>query len=246
VGHGDAILVTLPDGRQLLIDGGPSPTTLNWRLGQTMPFWDRTIDLVINTHPDSDHLGGLVSLPDRFTIKQLLVSDTESDTELYRQWQAEVEAVGIQPVVGQAGARLVLGPDLLATVLAPLPVGSGSDKPNNRSVVLHLQYGKIAFLFPGDIEAITERQLVRSGLPPATVLKSPHHGSNTSSTNALISALGARIAVISAGRDNPFGHPSPEVLTRYAKHGLTVLRTDEQGTIELITDGEQLWANTIY
>jgi competence protein ComEC len=109
-----------------------------------------------------------------------------------------------------------------------------------------LQYGQISFLFPGDIEAITERQLVRSGLPPTTVLKSPHHGSSTSSTNALISASGARIAVISAGRDNPFGHPSPEVLTRYAKHGMTVLRTDEQGTIELITDGKQLWANTIY
>jgi competence protein ComEC len=246
VGHGDSILVTLPDGRQLLIDGGPSPTTLNWRLGQTMPFWDRTIDLVINTHPDSDHLGGLVSLPDRFTIKQLLISNTEADTELYRQWQTEVEETGLEPVIGQAGTRLVLAPDLLATVLAPLPESSGNDKPNNRSVVLHLQYGQIGFLFPGDIEAITERQLVRSGLPPATVLKSPHHGSNTSSTDAFLRASGARIVVISAGQDNSFGHPSPEVLARYATHGLTVLRTDEQGTVELITDGKKLWAKTIH
>ena len=176
----------------------------------------------------------------------MLISNSEADTELYRQWQVEVDEAGLQPVIGQAGARLVLAPDLLATVLAPLPAGSGSDKPNNRSVVLHLQYRQISFLFPGDIEAITERQLVRSGLPPTTVLKSPHHGSSTSSTDAFLQASGARIVVISAGRDNPFGHPSPEVLARYAKHGLTVLRTDEQGTVELITDGEQLWAKTIY
>ena len=90
VGQGDAILITLPDGRQILIDGGPSTTELNWRLGQEMPFWDRTLDMVINTHPDADHLGGLVSLFDRYEVEQTLVTDIEGTSQLYQEWEAEL------------------------------------------------------------------------------------------------------------------------------------------------------------
>ncbi|GAB4437016.1 MAG: DNA internalization-related competence protein ComEC/Rec2 [Anaerolineae bacterium] len=244
VGQGDAILLTLPDGRQMLIDGGPSPTELNWRLGQQMPFWDHTIELVLNTHPDADHLAGLVSLPERFTLGQVLVTGAQPDTDLFAAWQAELSEAGLSPLVGQAGARLALGDGLTATLLGPPPTLSPEEKTNNHSLVLHLQYGDISFLFPGDIEAPVEQLLVDAGLPPATVLKSPHHGSKSSSTEPFLQAVNPQMAVISVAADNRFGHPSPEVLERYAVHGVATLRTDERGTIELITDGQRLWLET--
>jgi competence protein ComEC len=244
VGQGDATLLTLPDGRQLLIDGGPSATELNWRLGQQMPFWDHSLELVLSTHPDADHLTGLVSLPERYALARALVTDVQPNTDLFAAWQANLAAAGLSPAVGQAGARLALGDDLTATLLGPPPTLPPGEKTNNHSLVLHLQYGNISFLFPGDIEAPVERLLVEAGLPPATVLKSPHHGSKSSSSEPFLQAVRPQLAVISVGADNRFGHPSPEVLERYTAHGITPLRTDERGTVELITDGQRLWLET--
>jgi competence protein ComEC len=245
VGQGDASLITLPDGRQILIDGGPSTTPLNWRLGQAMPFWDRNLDMVINTHPDADHLGGLVSLPDRFKIGAVMVNGVERETPLFEQWQVELARAGITPVVATTGTQLVLSPGIRATILHPTPAAIPQNKSNNNSVVLYLQYGEVSFLFPGDIEATVEQQLVNAGLPRATVLKSPHHGSNSSSSEPLLNATSPRVAVVSVDDENRFGLPSAEVLTRYAQHGLTVLRTDQQGTVDLITDGHQLWVKAV-
>ena len=245
VGQGDAILVTTPDGRQMLIDGGPAATELNWRLGQEMPFWDRKLELVVNTHPDSDHLGGLVSLPDRFRVEHTLVSDVAGSSELYHAWEKELAEIALTPTIGQAGAKLDLGGGVIATVLNPGPASAGLDEPNDHSVVLHLQFGQISFLLPGDIEVPVEQKLVEREMPlRATVLKSPHHGSRTSSSEAFLEAVEPQLVVISVGEDNHFGHPSPEVIERYATYGLPVLRTDERGTIELITDGERLWVET--
>jgi competence protein ComEC len=240
VGQGDATLITLPDGRQILIDGGPSATTLNWRLGQTMPFWDRALELVINTHPDADHLAGLVSLPQRFAIGGVVVPNVDQDSAYFEQWQMEMAQVGLDPVVAGSGDRLELSPGIQATILHPSPAAP-AQSANNNSVVLHLRYGQVSFLFPGDIEKSVEQQLVQSGLPPTTVLKSPHHGSATSSSDALLTALGAQVVVIPVGPDNRFGLPSAEVLARYAAHGMTVLRTDRHGTVDLSTNGQQLW-----
>jgi competence protein ComEC len=245
VGQGDAILVTLPDGRQMLIDGGDSATTLHWRLGQEMPFWDRTLELVVNTHPDADHLGGLPSLLDRYGVEQVLVTDVAGDSNLYQEWETELIEAQLTPAVGQAGTRLDLGQGVVATILSPGPTLTGIEEANNRSIVMHLQYGQVSFLLTGDIEEPVEARLIRSEIPlSATVLKSPHHGSKTSSTDTFLEAVNPHLVVISAGQDNKFGHPAPEVLDRYAEHGLTVLRTDEQGTIELSTDGERLWVET--
>jgi competence protein ComEC len=245
VGQGDAILVTTPDGRQMLIDGGPSITDLNWRLGQEMPFWDRTLELVVNTHPDLDHLGGLVSLLDRYEVEQALVPDVEGDSQLYTEWETELAEAGLTPAIGQAGARLDLGGGVSARVLNPGPASRGEESPNNHSVVLHLQFGQISFLLPGDIEISVENRLVSDGaFLAATVLKSPHHGSKTSSGEIFLEAVDPQVAVISVGAENRFGHPSPEVLARYAERGLPVLRTDQHGTIEFVTDGQRLWVET--
>jgi competence protein ComEC len=245
VGQGDAVLVTLPDGRQLLIDGGPAATDLNWRLGQHMPFWDRTLEMVVNTHPDADHLAGLVSLFDRFRLEQAVVSDVGARSALYREWESALDQAGIAPMVGQAGMRLDLGSGVWAEVLNPGPAAYHTDEPNNHSVALRLAYGQVSFLLPGDIETPVEQALVRGGAAlAATVLKSGHHGSKTSSSEAFLAAVDPQVVVISVGADNGFGHPSPEVLGRYAALGLPVLRTDERGTIEFITDGQRLWVET--
>ena len=216
VGQGDAILVTTPDGRQLLIDGCPSATDLNWRLGQEMPFWDRTLEMVVNTHPDSDHLGGMVSLLDRYRVEQALVSDLAVSSQLYQEREKELDEASLAPVVGHAGQQLDLGRGVIATILNPGPAAANLDDPNDHSVVLHLQFGQISFLLPGDIEAPIEQKLVASGVPlTATVLKSPHHGSRTSSTEALLKAVEPQMVVISVGEDNRFGHPSPEVIESF-------------------------------
>lgn len=244
VGQGDAILITTPDGRQMLIDGGPSATDLNWRLGQEMPFWDHSLDLVINTHPDSDHLAGLVSLPGRYSVAQVLGPDVATDSQLYRQWELNLAEAGVSPQVGWADTQLTLGQGITATVISPGPTTVSSDDANNHSVVLYLQMGQVSFLLPGDIETPVEQALAQAGLQPATVLKSPHHGSNTSSSEPFLEAVNPQLIVISVGADNRFGHPSPEILERYAERGISVLRTDERGTIELITDGRRLWVET--
>jgi len=224
---------------------GPSATDLNWRLGQEMPFWDKTLEMVINTHPDADHLGGLVSLPERYQVDQVLGPDVGATSQLYRKWEAELADAALPLQVGWANTQLALGAGITATIISPGPNTSAIDKPNNHSVVLRLQFGQVSFLLPGDIESPVERALVQNGTPlEATVLKSPHHGSKTSSEAKFLEAVKPHLVVISVGADNRFGHPSPEVLERYAEHGLTVLRTDQRGTIELVSDGERLWVDT--
>lgn len=245
VGQGDAILVTLPDGRQMLVDGGPSPTALVWRLGQQMPFWDRTLELVVNTHPDADHLAGLVELPARYRLEQVLVSDVAVSEALYRQWEQALASAGAAPITARQGMQVNLGNGVSLSVLNPGPASAGADEVNNHSVVLRLAYGQVSFLLPGDVEAPVEQAMLEAGLPlRATVLKSPHHGSKTSSSPAWLEAVDPQVVAVSVGADNRFGHPSPEVLARYEAIGAAVLRTDERGTIEFITDGRSLWVET--
>jgi competence protein ComEC len=241
VGQGDAIFITTPGGRQILIDGGPSATTTLWEMGQHMPFWDRSLDVVVNTHPEADHLTGLPEVLKRYQVSQIMLPDVDNDTSLYAAWQRAMTDEGAAVVPARAGARLSLGDGVWAEVLHPGAVPAGSNL-NDHSVVLRVGMGRVSFLLPGDIEADVERKLATDDSTlGATVLKAPHHGSNTSSCEPFLRAVDPQVAVVSVGADNHFGHPAPEVLARYAERGIPVLRTDELGTIEFVTDGERLW-----
>jgi competence protein ComEC len=210
-----------------------------------MPFWDHSLDMVVNTHPDADHLAGLVPLLDRYQVEQALVTDVAGSSSLYQEWETQLAEAGLSPIIGQAGTQLSLASGITATLLTPGPATAGEDQPNNHSIVMRLQMGRISFLLTGDIEEPVERNLVFQQAPlAATVLKSPHHGSKTSSSEAFLDAVNPQIVVISVGAENDYGHPSPEVMERYAEHGVTVFRTDEQGTVEFSTDGEKLWVGT--
>ena len=248
VGQGDAILITAPNGQQVLVDGGPSPTVLTSALGREMPFWDHSLDLLVMTHPDADHITGLVEVLDRYRVDLWLDNGRPDDDALYTQCQALLAQATVPREVVRAGNRLDLGNGLSLEVLHPpaeLLSGTESDQ-NNNSVVLRLVWGQARFLLTGDLEAEAEQLLLQSGQPlDADVLKVAHHGSGGASTAAFLAAVGPKYAVISVGADNRFGHPKQDLLDRLAALGqVKILRTDEQGTVEFITDGQQLWVRT--
>lgn len=243
VGQGDAIFIQTPQGRQVLIDGGPDPTALTTALGRRLPFWDRNLDLVILTHPDTDHLTGLVPVLERYRVDRVLEPGYPATSQTYARWLELIAEKRIPALLARTGVRIELEPGLVCEVLHPTSDLDPEDKANNVSAVTRWTWGQVTFLLPGDIEQEVEAALVASDQPlQATVLKVPHHGSDTSSSATFLQAVNPQLVIISVGADNRFGHPSPEVLERLA--GRTVLRTDERGTIEVVTDGSRLWVQT--
>jgi competence protein ComEC len=246
VGQGDAALIQTPSGQNILIDGGPDSQKIHLALGQKLPFWDRTIDLVVCTQPQADHVTGLVDVLQRHTVNQVLEPGLPSDSATYHEWQRVVEENGIQHSIAQAGQEIDLGNEIKIEVLHPpkRPLEGTSHDIDNNGVVLRLSWGQISFLFAADIRQEAEYELImqRANLK-STVLKVPHHGSTTSTTSYFLAAVEPEVAVISAGADNPFGHPQSDVLHRLigAVGNDNVYRTDEDGTVECVTDGEKLW-----
>jgi len=245
VGEGDAVLIQ-KGSRQILVDGGPSPREITLGLGSRMPFWDRTIDLVVSTHPHQDHLAGLVEVLRRYRVEQVLYPDLDYKSPLYNEWTRLISEKGIDSAVAYAGQQIDLGDGIILKVLNPQPelvMGSESDIDNN-SVVLRLSAGDISFLLSGDIMSETERELIRERKDlAATVLKVGHHGSDTSTTPGFLAVVSPQVAVICCGADNRFGHPDAGVLSRLLNEvgQENIYRTDVHGTIDFITDGERLW-----
>jgi competence protein ComEC len=234
VGQGDAILIQSPSGKQLLVDGGRYPSVVLDQLGQQMPFWDRSLDLVVATHPDDDHTAGLVSVMERYDVAGLITNGAPVDSN--PAFAALLDS-GAAVHVAAAGETIDLGDGVRLNVLN---AGGGGD--NDASIVTRLTYGQFSLLLTGDVEAAAEEALLSGGQPlTAVVLKAGHHGANTSSSEAFLRAVAPQVIVISVGADNNYGHPAPAMLARAAAAGATVLRTDEVGTIELISDGRQMW-----
>jgi competence protein ComEC len=248
IGQGDAILITTPRGQQVLVDGGPSPTALMSALGKEMPFWDRSIDLLVMTHSDADHITGLTEVLDRYQVEGWLDNGCADDDATYQRCQDLLEEAEIPRHLVRAGDRVELEQGLVLEVLhPPRTLMTGTDATsNNNSLVLRLVWQQASFLFAGDVEAEGEQVLVWSEQPlAARVLKVAHHGSSSSSTAEFLSAVRPNYAIISVGADNHFGHPDQAVLNRLAQLGdNTILRTDERGTVEFVTDGRQLWLQT--
>jgi len=241
VGQGDAIFIQTPSGKQVLVDGGPSETILLSQLGRQMPFWDRTLDLVILTHPDSDHVTGLVGVLERYRVDRVIYREQERESEVYEYWLQLLASEGAAVYRGEAGLELALDEGLEMTVLHP--GAELLEDANDNSVVTRLVYGRVSVLLPGDIEAEVERRLAAQGVGLAsTVLKAAHHGSCSSTTQEFLDAVEPEVVVISVGAENRFGHPCADVLERLGE--LSVYRTDEQGVIELVSDGARMWVET--
>ena len=236
VGEGDAIFIKGPQGQKVLIDGGPDPDALGAHLGSVLPFWDRTLDLVVLTHPDEDHLGGLVGALERYRVQAILTPGLECDTLVCKRWEELLTEGELEPMVATRGTEVRLGAGLELTVLHPPEQhlsGTRADD-NNNSLVLRLDYGGNSFLFTGDLEEEGERSVLSYGVPlESTFLKVAHHGGRRSSSPAFLEAVGPRVAIVSVG-PNGYGHPAPEVLKRL--EGAEVMRTDEEGSTEVICD----------
>jgi competence protein ComEC len=246
VGQGDAILIQ-KGSQQILIDGGPSPQAISLELSSEIPFWDRSIDLVILTHPQSDHITGLVEVLNKYQVEQVLYPDLDCDLAIYDEWLRLIEEKDIESTIACAGQQIDLD-GVLIEVLNPqenLFTGTESNIDNN-SVVLHVSIGEISFLLTADLMWQAELALINErAIPESTILKVAHHGSATSTTPEFLNVVNPQLAVISVGEDNDYGHPSDEVIDRLeAKLSPeNIYRTDEDGTIEFITDGETLWVD---
>lgn len=242
VGQGDATWIQTPHGRQLLVDGGRYPSVILTQLGRQMPFWDRSIDVVIATHPDADHVAGLVDVIERYQVSLLITNGADpADDPDYAALVAEAEARGSAVHVARQGEVLLLDEGVRLEILHAGQDG-GMASRNDASVVARLSYGELTVLLTGDAGEAAESAMLLDGEPlAATVLKAGHHGANTSSSEAFLRAVSPRVVIISAGRDNSYGHPHPAMLARAAAVGATALRTDELGTLEMASDGIRVW-----
>ena len=245
VGQGEAILIQ-KGSQQVLVDGGPSPQAIGLGLGKKMPFWDRTIELVVSTHPSADHVTGLVEVLNRYTVRQVLYPDLAFESDIYDEWLRVVQEKDIKYTFAQAGQQVNLGDGVLIEVLNPQnpPLTDTESDVDNNGAVLHLSMGEVSFLltadmmWQGELELVTHRANLSS-----TILKVGHHGSNTSTTPEFLAVVNPQLAVISVGADNTYGHPTPEVMARLEDRlgSESIYRTDKDDTIEFITDGERLW-----
>ena len=246
VGQGDAILIQTPNGQDILIDGGPDPDSLNQCLGHKMPFWDRSIDLVLLTQPQADHITGLLSVLRNYNVETVIESEVDYDSSIYNQWHELIAETGVKYINVHAGYEFDLGDGIKIQVLHPPEnlLQDTSDDIDNNGIVLRLDWKNVSFLFTADIHSDCERYLIAErACLNSTVLKVAHHGSRTSTIDEFLDIVMPAAAVISAGKDNRFGHPHPEVLDRLKNRigSDNIFITSEDGTIEFITDGDRLW-----
>lgn len=265
VGQGDAILI-IQGSTQVLIDGGPGNQVLDC-LANHLPFWDRTIELVILTHPELDHFGGLIDVVDRYNISQFVLNSIVNDSTAFWEFRDRVLAEGseIHSLVAgdqinltqlqflvlwpspplRRGSELVWHPTestdkekILGAASSALRAGGGGDL-NETSVVVQLVFGDFDALLTGDISSRIEKQLSWENSDPIEVLKVAHHGSKYSTGEEFLARLKPKLGVIMVGK-NSFGHPTEEVLGRLESEGVDYFRTDQDGEIELVTDGKSL------
>ncbi len=249
VGQGDAIFVVTPGGRQVLIDGGADPRRLLTHLGERVPFWDDTLDLMVLTHPHEDHVAGLVGALDRYDVGLVLERSFEFPSPDYTLWQSALKYKDIPVLQAVEGQRILLDHGLTLEVIYPpeILLENTTADVNNASVVTRLTYGEISFLFTGDLHWDAESYILHRSLPiRSDVLKVPHQGSRTSSSPAFVREVAPQVAVISVGADNAFGHPHPEALDtlRAILPEDRVLTTARNGTVQFASDGSRLWMQT--
>jgi len=243
VGQGDAIYIRTPSGSDILIDGGPDSSILN-ELGAVMPFWDRQIDLMILTHPHSDHVLGLIEVLRRYQVRKVLYTGALHTAPDYIEWLKEIkrQQIPLEIVDEVSGISLDQGIELKFLYPTKSFLNKKVLNLNNTSIVSQLRYNKTIFLFTGDIERDVESELLENDQLSlkSDVLKVAHHGSESSSSLDFIHAVSPSIAIISCGQDNPFNHPHGQTLFNLKNNVDQILRTDIEGRVSLFSDGEKI------
>jgi competence protein ComEC len=239
VGQGDAIFFETPGRRQVLVDGGPSQKILA-KLAAEMNFWDSRIDVVILTHPDADHISGLVDVFKRYQVGLFFHPRISRPTAEYREILKIVEEKKIPVLVARQGSRIGFGDGATIDVLWPPPnLSFGASGSNRSSVVSKFNFGSKSFLLMADAETREESEIAAfagAGVK-ADILKVGHHGSKNASGENFLAAVRPDYAVISVGENNRYGHPHPDAVSRLEKIGSRIFRTDVLGDIKILTDG---------
>lgn len=239
VGQGDCAVV-LCDGESMIIDGGPKGASqyVYSYIRDTLKLTH--IDYIISTHPHIDHVGGLASILNAVPADLLLTPTREWDSKAFNSMKVYANMQGTVIAVPNEGDTMQLGSAKI-TILHCWPEAIDLGRTNDASIVLRIDYGKNSFLFTGDAEDWAEYMMIDAGVNlKADVLKVSHHGSYTASTEEFLQEVRPEYAVISVGKNNEYGHPHAVVLNRLEKTNCTVLRTDEQGTVVLQSDGKSI------
>lgn len=237
VGQGDAIFIQAPNGNQILIDGGPDSKVLQ-ELGRIMPFNDHSIDMLVLTHPHADHLRGLIEVLNNYEVGRILENKIPCDSPECQEWKVvKQRAEAVQAETGQI-ASLDAGISLRVLYTRQADAGASVKKAHNYMVVTKLEYGSESVLFMGDAEKNIEQVLAANPDVQAQFLKVGHHGSKTSTTAQFLDAVRPLLAFIELGERNQYSFPHPEVIKRLEDLGIKYYRTDIDGTVELVLDGE--------
>lgn len=234
VGQGDAIFIKTSGGSDILIDGGPDDAVLSC-LGKHMPFWDKTLEILILTHPDADHVTGLIDVIKRYTVIRFYTSKVEGKTDVYRQFLATLQEENIKQNYLWLGDKFTFKDGLIMETLWPTREWNGV-ATNSFSVTELLSYKKLKVLLTGDLDAEQMSQ-VSSLAGDVNLLKIPHHGSRFGLTSEILDVLSPDLAVISVGKNNRYGHPTPFILDLLKSVNIKTLRTDQNGEAEIISDG---------
>lgn len=240
VGQGDAIFIETPNGAQMLIDGGPNKKVLS-ELGDIMPFQDRSIDIVLLTHPHEDHVVGLIEVLDRYDVGMIIDAGILYDSGAFRSWNDAVRNENATYIRAQRGMRARLSADTWFDILLPKTAANVlQDNIHDAMVVGKLVYGDTCFIFTGDMERDLEFDLLGDDIG-CEVLKVGHHGSKTSTSDAFLNAVSPVVAVISAGKENKFGHPHDVVIKKLMSEHISLFGTYKDGLITIFSDGNNVW-----
>ncbi len=232
VGQGDAILISAGE-KQILIDGGPSGQKLMEKLGEYVPFWDRKIDIVIATHPDADHITGLVDVLKNYAVDEVIESGAKSESQVFGALEKIISDKKVEKQLARRGMKIKLSDEAQLEVLGPEEKNTKDSKDtNSASIVARLTYGENSFLLTGDLPLETESEMLKENLfSPTKVLKVSHHGSKSATSTQFLDAVKPEEAIVSVGKGNRYGHPTTEVLNRLQDDKIKILRTDESSDV---------------
>lgn len=246
VGQGDGILIVTPDHKHILNDGGPDQKILDC-LSRHLPFGDRTIDLMLLTHPHADHFFGMFDVLQRYHVKSFATEELDNKTASFQEFLKLLKAKSVKQHRVLTGDKWQVG-NVRLEVVGPTetylhqtsPGGTIGESKEFASVITQVSYGSFSVLLTGDSQVSGLESARKTITDNLTVLQSPHHGSKTGLDDQILTSLAPKVAAISVGV-NKYGHPSPETLALYNSHTIPFYRTDQGGDIEFVSDGKKWW-----
>ncbi|MFA6353799.1 MAG: ComEC/Rec2 family competence protein [Candidatus Paceibacterota bacterium] len=241
VGQGDSLFIESPTGTQIMFDGGPSRSVLGSLTRIISPF-DKSIDALVITNPDSDHIGGFLDILKNYKVGRVFESGTLTDSKIYQSLREEMKKQNIPDILVKKGMKLDIGGGVIIDILFP-DRDVSAWATNDGGVVAKLSFGETSIMLTGDVTAKTEKIILEENYSlqlASTILKVGHHGSRTSSSISFVKAVMPSYALISDGKDNNYGHPHQDTLDTLAQFGAKIFRTDLLGSIVMKSDGQNV------